>query len=284
MKKRMGFLAALVCVLAFGLVFVGCGSDSSSSSFSGPSVKDIPLSDLGLDSEGLALIYAGGDVPPSPADYTEAGQAFERASDVLRGKYDLFEDFIHEYVEDYMDNLPSTTTSLNKTFKITDIITSTSLAYNGKTFKANGIYNLSGTVNITGSGNASAGGYVITSALSHEYDSDEESPFSSYSGYRLYAKVKVSSIFDYSGSSVSETEIQTLRLSYAVAYADTDFCGLSDFNSGFKTTWSSKAPSWDDTYTVNSATGDVGFYDLTGKQTYSYKMSKTEAIDFFGLY
>ena len=263
MKKRLVFLAMLVCVLAFGLVFMGC-KDSGGG---GLSVKSIVLSEIGFDP---AAIYGSDPIPGSPTDEAGAQEVFEPIADVLQARYDLLKGYIEAYMHDYMDTLESSgKTSVNDTIQLSDILPSLTSA---------GIFNLTGNIRVTGSGSYTGGSYNITVTLSHEYDSEDDSSSPSYTGLRLYAKVKATSTDSYTGNASGETEVETLSLSYVTAYADTNYCGLGASNFSYKTT--DKYPG---TYTVNSAAGNITLNDLTGKQTFSYKMTKAEAIDFLDL-
>ena len=274
MKKRMAFLAMLVCLLAFGLVFIGCKSDGGGG---GLSLKDLDLADLGFTADALSSIY-GGDIPPSPSNEDEAYDASVPIFDVLKVRYKSLEDIITAFVEDYMTDLESDVlyggpSSVNKTFDISEIITAD--------LSAAGIKDLAGNVNISASINTKTGGYTVnvTVNLTHVYDSAYDLS-GSYSGNMLYANIKVTAKDNETEVyGTSWTEVKSSSMSYAIAYAGTDYCGLATSNCSYKTTETNKAGS----YNVNSAGGTFKFYDLNNKQTFSYSLPKEDAIDLFDL-
>ena len=277
MKKRLGFLVMLVAILAFGLVSVGCKSDGGGG---GLSVGSINLNDIGFVA---ATIYGSDPIPPSPVDETEGDAAFTPVATVLEAKYKLLEAFIANYVGNHIwASMLSGSLTVNDTIKITDIIKSTSVASNGKTFTANGIFNLAGTVKIVATVDKSLNyNQTTTITLSSEYDSDDETPSSSYSGERLYAKSKINLSNTETGNEIGgwDTRKENATISYAVAYADTDYCGLAAANFSYK--WNSKhSPS---SSTVDSASGNIVFSGLDKKQTFKYTMSKEEVEDLFDL-
>ena len=264
MKKRLGFLVMLVCVLAFGLVFVGCKDGGGG----GLSIKSIALDAINFDTNSYYGI--DGEIPPSPTDYDEAEEAFGPIYFILAAKVEYLSGLIEAYMTTHQAyiqaQLMNGKNPFTETLKIEEIITAPTNT---------GLKNVTGTLRIVSSLNTKTLEYSggMTTTMSFEYDSAFDA--SSTYIYKLYVKSNVNSVTTVTGNSItgSNTEVENATTSYVLAYAGIDYCGLVALNFKYKTTETENP----DDFNINSASGNLIFYGLDNKQSFKHTLTPAEA-------
>jgi len=204
MKKRMVFLAMLVCVLAFGLVFVGCKSDDGGGG--APAIPKLTPFTVAALSE-IDLDVSGGTAVPLASAETVITPIFK----LLCYRYWDLSNFIEDEV------IGEDSGSINK--DLSDYQDDSELT-------GVGIENLAGSAkgSATESGASFSGSAAIN--LTHDYYSASDSAKGSFTG-TVEAKVKGAANITYGDNPNSESYGEAVNLSYAVAFISGGYSGYA---------------------------------------------------------
>ena len=263
MKKRLGSVVMLVCILAFGLVFVSCKSDDGGG-MSIPSLSPFKATDLagiGLTLSGNALTEATGK------------DVIEPIFKLLEDRYDKLAYLINDEIlsrEGY--------SSVSFTLDLSDYVDDTDLTDYG-------IENLAGTVKCSFTVSSSLESDSGTINLTHDYDSAHDSDSFDFIGANtVMAKVKAASKFvnsengSYSGG-------KGVALSYAVAFNYGTNCGYAIVNVGWAYSEVYNAQNPHGKYTSGpTATVKIDLYAPDRSFIGTQSVSGADALDFLGFY
>ena len=262
MKKRLGFLVMLVCVLAFGLVFVGCKSDDGGGGI--PSLAGFKASDL----TGIDLVLSGSALTEATAE-----AVITPIFELLEDRYNILQQFLSNKIgEDFSSGPVNLNLSNYK---------------NDSDLTGYGMENLAGSGR--GSGTGSITSYTISQTINftHDYDSDNDSDKSTFIGGSdtVKGKVKGSVKLTDGENSSSVSESEAVALSYAVAFNYGSNSGYAIVTVGWAysaaTIKATGIPSF-----TSGPTANVKFdlYAPNGSFIVSQTFSGEDALDMLGFY
>ena len=261
MKKRLVFMAMLACVLAFGLVFVGCKSDDGGVSI--PSLSGFKTTDFA----DIGLVVSGYD----PVPLASAETVIEPFFKLLYERYDDLYDFINYEIGEPSGSFNYDLSGYAAYPDVTGI----------------GMTNLAGSIKGSVTDSSTLFSYSGTTNFTHDYDSDTDSGSGSFIGTDTI-KAKVKGLVKESGSEThtSKSQSQAGALSYAAAFISGTYSGYAIVTVGWafegvyllatdteKFTSGPTASVKFDLYAPNGTT-------LIGSQT----ITGEDAIDMLGLF
>ena len=257
MKKRMVFLAMMVCVLAFGLVFIGCKSDGGGG-LSIPSLAGFKAADFA----GIDLVFSGSAVTEATAE-----AVIIPIVELLKQRYDDLSDFIKDKLGG-----DGAIGSFNK--DLSDYKNDTDLTDYG-------IENLAGSTK--GSANSSGGSGTFN--LTHDYDSDNDiDSFDFIGSNTVKGKVKGAGNNMVKVSANSQSDSEAVALSYAVAFNYGSNSGYAIVTVGWAYEWVYLLATDTINFTsVPLANVKVDLYDTDGSFLRTQSYTGEDAIEMLGL-